>query len=313
MAKKQRKYDMEYKIQAVKLAKEIGGAKAVAELGIPENTLYAWMKAAREGRLDAGSGSHTPQTAMNLAEDECNDTYGRTRMYQALLLKQPKGIHIPIERTVYCIMEEIWLSHRPKRRPNGITKADREVRKSDDLLKRDFTSGEPLKKCITDITEIKAKDGKLYVSAIFDCFDAAVLVLAMDTNMKAALCRQTLENAVRFYPALREAVIHSDRGAQYTSGTYREAVHKYEILQSINSAGGRCHDNARCESMWAQMKEELLYGRYHTEEMNIGELKTLIWRYFISYWNNRRICSANEWLPPIVKRQRYYESLDAAA
>ena len=90
-------------------------------------------------------------------------------------------------------MEEIGLSHRPKRRPNGITKADREARKSDDLLKRDFTSGEPLKKCITDITEIKAKDGKLYVSAIFDCFDAAVLVLAMDTNMKAALCRQTLE------------------------------------------------------------------------------------------------------------------------
>ena len=69
MAKKQRKYDMEYKIQAVKLAKEIGGAKAAAELGIPENTLYAWMKAAREGRLDTGLGSHMPQTAMNLAEE----------------------------------------------------------------------------------------------------------------------------------------------------------------------------------------------------------------------------------------------------
>ena len=69
MAKKQRNYDMEYKIQAVKLAKEIGGAKAAAELGIPENTLYAWMKAAREGRLDTGHGSHTPQTAMNLAEE----------------------------------------------------------------------------------------------------------------------------------------------------------------------------------------------------------------------------------------------------
>ena len=34
MAKKQRKYDMEYKVQAVKLAKELGGAKAVAELGM---------------------------------------------------------------------------------------------------------------------------------------------------------------------------------------------------------------------------------------------------------------------------------------
>jgi len=39
----------EYKIQAVKLAKELGGAKAAAELGIPENTMYAWTKAAREG------------------------------------------------------------------------------------------------------------------------------------------------------------------------------------------------------------------------------------------------------------------------
>ena len=58
MAKKQRKYNMEYKVQAVKLAKEIGGAKAAAELGIPENTMYAWTKAAREGRLDIGSGSH---------------------------------------------------------------------------------------------------------------------------------------------------------------------------------------------------------------------------------------------------------------
>jgi len=28
-----------------------------------------------------------------------------------------------------------------------------------------------LKKCITDITEIPASNGKLYVSAIFHCFD----------------------------------------------------------------------------------------------------------------------------------------------
>lgn len=37
MAKKQRKYDMEFKIQAVKLAKEIGVAKAVAELGVTKD------------------------------------------------------------------------------------------------------------------------------------------------------------------------------------------------------------------------------------------------------------------------------------
>lgn len=248
-----------------------------------------------------------------ISEDECNDTYGRLRMYQALLLKQPEGIHIPKERTVYRIMKEIGISHRPKRKPNGITKADREARKSDDLLKRDFTAAEPLKKCVTDITEIKAKDGKLYVSAIFDCFDAAVLGLSMDTTMKASLCKQTLDNAVRAYPALRGSIIHSDRGAQYTSEIYRKAISKYGIVQSMNSAGGRCHDNARCESMWARMKDELLYGRYHAESLTIEELKTMIWRYFISYWNNRRINSANGGLPPMVKRQRYYELLGVAA
>ena len=212
------------------------------------------------------------------SEDECNDTYGRIRMYQALLLKKPEGIRIPGERTVYRVMKEIGLSHRPKRKPNGITKADREARKSDDLLKRDFSSQEPLKKCVTDITEIKAKDGKLYVSAIFDCFDAAVLGLAMDTSMKAALCERTLDNAVRAYPGLQGAMIHSDRGAQYTSETYRRAVAKYGIRQSMNSAGGRCHDNARCESMWARMKEELLYGRHNTEKMTVEEVETLIFR-----------------------------------
>ncbi len=34
-------------------------------------------------------------------EDICNDTYGRKRMHQALLLKRPEGVEIPSERTVY--------------------------------------------------------------------------------------------------------------------------------------------------------------------------------------------------------------------
>ncbi len=51
----------------------------------------------------------------------------------------------------------------------------------------------------------------------------------------------------------------------------------------MNSAGGRCHDNARCESVWARMKSELLYNRYDTEEMTTNELRIATWRYFISY------------------------------
>ena len=246
-------------------------------------------------------------------EDLCNDSYGRVRMYQALQLRQPKGVRLPGERTVYRIMKQIGLSHRPKRKPNGITKADREAMKSDDLLKRDFTSDAPLKKCVTDITEIKAKNGKLYVSAIFDCFDLSVLGLAMETTMKAELCVHTLYHALTAYPSLKGAVIHSDRGSQYTSDAYRRAIEQYGIQQSMNSAGGRCHDNARCESMWARMKSELLYDRYDTEQMTLEQLKSLIWRYFMSYWNNRRICSANGGLPPAVKRKNYSDAQKAVA
>ena len=85
-------------------------------------------------------------------------------------------------------MRKIGLVHHPKRKPNGITKADREARKSDNLLKQNFYAEKPLEKCVTDLTEIKTKDGKLYVSAIFDCFNAEVLGLVMDNNMQAGLC-----------------------------------------------------------------------------------------------------------------------------
>ncbi len=64
-----RKYDHEYKVQAVKLAKEIGGAKGAKELGIPEGTIHTWLKAARAGKLDIGEGSHTPASAMSLSEE----------------------------------------------------------------------------------------------------------------------------------------------------------------------------------------------------------------------------------------------------
>ena len=165
------------------------------------------------------------------AEDECNDTYGRIRMHQALEQKQPDGVNVPSERTVYRVMEEIGISHRPKRKPNGITKADKEARKSDDLIKRNFKSDKPLEKCVTDMTEVKCLDGKLYVSAVFDCFDSAVLGLAMDTNMKATLCEKTLENTYKSHPGIRGCILHSDRGHSTSVNSI--------VKQSVNMASSK--------------------------------------------------------------------------
>ena len=96
-----------------------------------------------------------------------------------------------------------------------------------------------------------------------------------------------------------------DRGSQYTSEAYQAAAERYGIRQSMNSDGGRCYDNACCECMWARVKSELFYGRLDPERMSVEKLKSLIWRYFMSCWNHRRICSANDGLLPALKRQRY--------
>ena len=64
-----RQYDHEYKVQAVKLAKETGQAKAAEEPGIPKNTMYGWVRADRLGSPDLGAGSQTPQSALSLNEE----------------------------------------------------------------------------------------------------------------------------------------------------------------------------------------------------------------------------------------------------
>ncbi|MBP3335218.1 MAG: transposase [Ruminiclostridium sp.] len=63
-----RQYDEEFKKQAIKLGKEVGIKAAAEELGIPKGTLGTWLKKAREGEIDTGSGTRTPEESLNLAE-----------------------------------------------------------------------------------------------------------------------------------------------------------------------------------------------------------------------------------------------------
>lgn len=90
----------------------------------------------------------------------------------------------------------------------------------------------------------------------------------------------------------------------------RQRIYPMPLDSNITPKGRK--SSACCESMWARMKSELLYDRYDTDNFSIEEPKALIWRYFFSYWNDRRICSANGRLPPIVKRQRHGQSFGIA-
>ena len=66
---KRKCYDHEFKVQAVKLALEIGQAQTCNELKLPENTLYGWVHAYRHGRFDLGPGTQTPARALTMNEE----------------------------------------------------------------------------------------------------------------------------------------------------------------------------------------------------------------------------------------------------
>lgn len=63
-----RKYDREYKVQAVKLAEEVGIRRASEELEMPKGTLEGWVRKAREGEIETGR-KKSPEEVMNLAEE----------------------------------------------------------------------------------------------------------------------------------------------------------------------------------------------------------------------------------------------------
>lgn len=64
----ERKYDDEFKRQAIKLAKEVGTRATVDELGIPKSTLLTWMRKAKKGEIDTGTGTRQPEESLNLAQ-----------------------------------------------------------------------------------------------------------------------------------------------------------------------------------------------------------------------------------------------------
>lgn len=151
---------------------------------------YKWL---RKGKKPYKHELLLAQMKEILGEDEENDTYGIERMYKALILKHQIK---KSESTVARVMRDNGLIHKKKRNPQSLTKADKEAQKSENLIKRDFKTDAPNKKWVTDITQLPTKDGKLYISAIFDCYDNSVVGLTMDDNMRKELCISTLNQAI---------------------------------------------------------------------------------------------------------------------
>lgn len=242
-----------------------------------------------------------------MEEDEFNDSYGRDRLADALGLR---GWKIS-PSTLFRICNKYGILKK-KKTPNGLTKSGKDAYKNDDKLQGDFASDQPGKKLVGDITQLPCADGTLYIAGVFDCFDTYCTGLAMDDNMRDELTQSSLNMAV-YSHKIKNAIFHSDRGSQYTSDEFRTLIKKASLTQSMSLARLSCYGNAKCESIWGRFKVEAIYGRYNTKLMKMADVKNLVFRYFMGYWNNRRVCSAIGGVTPALKRQRFFDHLALAA
>ncbi|CDX03129.1 Transposase InsF for insertion sequence IS3 [Desulfitobacterium hafniense] len=209
-----------------------------------------------------------------------NSDYGAYRIY--LDLKLFHG-YIGSYYVVLKLCQQHHLMLKKRRHPKGLTKADLTAQASENLLQQNFRTSSPNQKWLGDITEIPTAHGKLYVSAILDCFDGAIVGFKMANHMRAELCVEAFTAAAEKYHGYG-MLFHSDRGSQYTSKAYRETLARYCAQQSMSNTG-KCYDNARMESFFATLKKELLY-KVKTETLRMETVKSMVFRYIETYYSS---------------------------
>jgi putative transposase len=187
---------------------------------------------------------------------EANDEeYGYRRMREALA----RGGERCHRELVRRLMRELGLQPcqpRPWRR--SLTEQDGQAGPIPDLVNRDFTAEKPCLKMVGDITYIETREGWVCLATVIDCATRKIVGWAMDDNYKTPLIVAAVEMAARNLDLPDGAVFHSDRGSNYTSGTFAAALGRLGIRQSVGRTG-ICYDNALAESFNGTLKNELVY------------------------------------------------------
>jgi putative transposase len=204
--------------------------------------------------------------------------YGARRVHAELTLGY--GIAVGHE-AVEMLMRRAGLqglSGRPmyRRVPNLPTASD--------LVDRRFHRTEPDQLWVTDITEHRTREGKVYCAVVLDVFSRRVVGWSIDSSPTASLVTSALGMAIdQRQPAAGATVIHSDQGTQFTSWAFTQRAIDSGLLPSMGSIGD-CYDNAVIESFWSRMQVELLNTQRWKTRV---ELATAIFEY-LEIWHNRQ-------------------------
>jgi len=216
---------------------------------------------------------------------QSRQTYGAPRIHRQLRSQGRCHGRNRIAR----LMREQGLCGRQKKRYRVVTtdsKHDQPI--APNRLAEMAVAQKPNQIWVADITYVATAQGWVYVAGILDLYSRKIVGWAVSQQIDTALVLMALSMALTHRQPPTGLVFHSDRGVQYASSDYRQALAAARLIASM-SRKGNCYDNAAMEAFWSTLKLELIYRR---QFQNAGQLGQALFDYIEVFYNRIRLHSA---------------------
>jgi putative transposase len=233
------------------------------------------------------------------------EVYGIEKVWRQL---NREDIAVGRER-VARLMREMGLEGVVRGKSRRTTIAGELAERPADLVDRKFTAPAPNRLWVADLTYVWTQAGFVYVAFIIDAFSRYIVGWRVSTSLHAELALDALEMALwhRRQQQLDRLVHHSDRGVQYLAIRYTERLAEAGAVRSVGSKGDS-YDNALAETTHGLYKAELINRRGPWRSAEHVELATAEW---VDWWNQRRLHSAADNLPPAEFERQWWEQAEA--
>jgi transposase InsO family protein len=271
----------------------------------PVTALCRNLEVTRQGYYASAKRQQSARSASNAALlERVQEVYAQSerRYGSPRILRQLHRTGLRVgKRRVERAMRSLGLHARPRRRFRITTAANPTHRVEPNVLEREFVANRPNERWVTDITYVSTDEGWCYLAAILDLYSRAVVGWALDASLCTNLPLAALDSALRRRRPGLGLLHHSDRGCQYTSFEYREALKNNGIIVSM-SRKGNCWDNAVAESFFSTLKTELVYRRRWSGR---HELRSALFEYIEIFYNRRRLHSSIGYKTPAEVEDEY--------
>ena len=251
------------------------------QLGVSRTGYCQWRKRVPSDRSMANTALDAQVAAIHA---QSRKSYGRPRIVRGL---REQGVQVGHERVRRSLSRQRL---RPVyKRPYRVT-TDSNHRKpiAPNALERRFDGWQINQAWVGDITYLATAEGWLYLAAIMDLASRRIVGWSMSDRIKADLACQALKSAYWRRKPAPGLVMHTDRGSQYASESYRGLIRGYRMVQSM-SRKANCWDNAPMESFFKTLKVERVYQvRYDTRAQ--AKLDIIDW--IEGFYNRERMHSA---------------------